>query len=47
VVSTLATGVYMLPPVLWVTLVFFNDIIIRLYRLIRTGLPLLLVWPGG
>jgi hypothetical protein len=43
VVSTFAADVYMLPPVLWVPLDFFNDIVIRLYRLIRIGLPLLLV----
>jgi hypothetical protein len=46
-VSTFTVDVYMLPPVLWVPLDFFNDIIIRLSRLIRTGLPLLLVRPSG
>jgi hypothetical protein len=46
VVSTFAADVYMLPPVLWVPLDFFNDIVIRLSRLIRTGLPLLLVQPS-
>jgi hypothetical protein len=29
----------MLPPILWVPLDFFNDIIIRLSRLIRTVYP--------
>jgi hypothetical protein len=47
VVSTFVADVYMLPPVLWVPLNFFNDIVIRLCRLIRIGLPLLLVWPDG
>jgi hypothetical protein len=47
VVSTFAVDVYMLLPVLWVPLDFFNDIVIRLSRLIRTGLPLLLVRPGS
>jgi hypothetical protein len=36
-----------LPPILWVPLDFFNDIVIRLSCLIHTGLPLLLVRPGG
>jgi hypothetical protein len=47
VVSTFATDVYMLLPVLWVPLDFFNDIVIKLCRLIRIGLPLLLVRPDG
>jgi hypothetical protein len=47
VVSTFVVDVYMLPPVLWVPLDFFNDIVIRLCRLIHIGLPLLLVRPEG
>jgi hypothetical protein len=47
VVSMFTVDVYMLLPVLWVPLDFFNDIIIRLCHLIRIGLPLLLVRPDG
>jgi hypothetical protein len=38
--------VHMLPPILWVPLDFFDDVIIRLSCLIHTGPPLLLAWPG-
>jgi hypothetical protein len=43
VVSTLTIDVYMLSPVLWVPLDFLDDIIIRLCRLLGTGLLSLLV----
>jgi hypothetical protein len=43
IVSTSTTDVYMLAPVLWVPLDFLDDIIIRLFPLLGTGLPLLLV----
>jgi hypothetical protein len=46
-VSTFMVDVYMLPPILWVPLDFFNDIVIRFSHLIRIGLPSLLVWSGG
>jgi hypothetical protein len=42
-VSTFTVDVHMLLPVLCVPLDFFNDVIIRLSCLIRTGLLLLLV----
>jgi hypothetical protein len=49
-VSTSTADVYMLTPVLWVPLDFFDDVVIRLRRLLRRllgiGLPLLLVEPG-
>jgi hypothetical protein len=37
----------MLLLVLWVPLDFFDDVIIGLSRLIRTGPPLFLVWLDG
>jgi hypothetical protein len=47
-VSTFMADVYMLPPVLWVPLDFFDDIvIIGLSPLIHTGPPLFLVWLDG
>jgi hypothetical protein len=42
-VSTFMADVYMLTHVLWVPLDFLDDIIIRLCRLLGTGLLLLLV----
>jgi hypothetical protein len=42
-VSTSTADVYMLTPVLWVPLDFLDDVVIRLCRLLSTGLPLLLV----
>jgi hypothetical protein len=42
-VSTFTADVHIFPPVLWVPLDFFNDVIIRLSCLICTGLP----WLGG
>jgi hypothetical protein len=41
--STFTADVYMLMPVLWVPLDFLDDVVIRLCRLLGTGLPLLLV----
>jgi hypothetical protein len=46
-VSTFTADVHVLLPVFWVPLDFFDDVIIRLRRLIRTGPPLLLVQPSG
>jgi hypothetical protein len=43
VVSTLTVDVYVLSPILWVPLDLLDDIVIGLYRLLGTGLPLLLV----
>jgi hypothetical protein len=43
VVSTLTADVYVLSPVLWVPLDFLDDVIIRLCRLLGTGLLSLLV----
>jgi hypothetical protein len=43
VVSTFTADVYVLSPVLWVPLDFLDDIIIRLCRLLDTGLLSLLV----
>jgi hypothetical protein len=45
-VSTFTTDVYMLTPVLWVPLDFIDDVVIRLCRLLGTGLLLLLVQPS-
>jgi hypothetical protein len=45
-VSTFTADVYMLTPVLWVPLDFLNDVIIRLCRLLGTGLLSLLVQTG-
>jgi hypothetical protein len=42
-VSTFMADVYMLTPILWVPLDFLNDVIIRLCRLLGTGLLSLLV----
>jgi hypothetical protein len=41
-VSTSTVDIYMLAPVLWVPLDFLDDVVIRLYRLLGTGL--LLLW---
>jgi hypothetical protein len=46
-VSTSTVDIHVLPPVLWVPLDFFDDIVIRLNHLIRTGLLLLLARAGG
>jgi hypothetical protein len=46
-VSTFTTDIHMLLLVLWVPLDFFDDVIIGLSRLIRTGPPLFLVWLDG
>jgi hypothetical protein len=46
-VSMFMADVYMLPPILWVPLDFFDDIIIGLSRLIRTGPSLFLVRLNG
>jgi hypothetical protein len=43
VVSTLMADVYVLSPILWVSLDFLKDIVIRLCRLVSTGLLSLLV----
>jgi hypothetical protein len=45
-VSTSTTDVYMLMPILWVPLDFFDDIVIRLRCLLGIVLTLLLVEPG-
>jgi hypothetical protein len=45
-VSTFMADVYVLLPILWVPLDFFDDVVIRLSRLICTGPPFLLVWPS-
>jgi hypothetical protein len=42
-ISMFTVDVHVLPPVLWVPLDFFDNIIIRLSRLICTGPPLLLL----
>jgi hypothetical protein len=38
VVSMFTTDVYVLSPILWVPLDFFDDVIIKLYRLLSTSL---------
>jgi hypothetical protein len=38
VVSMFTTDVYVLSPILWVPLDFFDDVVIKLYRLLSTGL---------
>jgi hypothetical protein len=43
VVSTLTADVYVLSPILWVPLDFLDDVIVRLCRLLGTGLLSLLV----
>jgi hypothetical protein len=45
-VSMFMADVYMLTPILWVLLDFLDDIIIRLSRLLGTGLLSILVQPG-
>jgi hypothetical protein len=45
-VSTSKADIYMLVPVLWVPLDFLNDVVIRLCRLLGTGLLLLWVQLG-
>jgi hypothetical protein len=45
-VSASTVNVHVLPPVWWVPLDFFDNIVIRVSRLIRTGPPLLLAWPS-
>jgi hypothetical protein len=42
-VSTFTADVYILTPVLWVSLDFLDDVVIRLHRLLGIGLLLLLV----
>jgi hypothetical protein len=44
-VSTFMEDVYMLTPILWVPPDFLNDIVIKLCRLLGTGLLSLLVQP--
>jgi hypothetical protein len=46
-VSTFTVDVYILTPVLWVPLDFLDDVVIRLCRLLGTGLLLRLAQPGG
>jgi hypothetical protein len=46
-VSTFTADVYILTLILWVPQDFLGNVIIRLRRLLGTGLLLLLVQPGG